>query len=204
VDGDPPHVSGDEFTFPGMDARTDLKAPSHCRIDHAQGATDRPGGTIEDGEAAVAEARKEAQALIARYFETYAGVRRYREQALAEARATGVVTTLFGRKRYVRDVNADNRNVRAYAERVALNTPIQGSAADLIKRAMLVVDRQLSEERLASRLILQVHDELLFEAPEGEVERLAALACAAMERVATLSVPLKAEVGVGRTWAEAH
>jgi DNA polymerase-1 len=147
---------------------------------------------------------KDAQALITRYFETYAGVRRYREQALAEARAAGVVTTLFGRKRYVPDVNADNRNVRAYAERVALNTPIQGSAADLIKRAMLVVDRRLAEERLASRLLLQVHDELLFEAPEAEVDRLGALAKAAMEGVAELSVPLIAEVGTGRTWAEAH
>ncbi|HEY8370961.1 MAG TPA: DNA polymerase I [Thermodesulfobacteriota bacterium] len=147
---------------------------------------------------------KDAQALITRYFETYAGVRRYREQALAEARATGFVTTLFGRKRYVPDLNSDNRNVRAYAERVALNTPIQGSAADFIKRAMLVVDRRLAEERLASRLLLQVHDELLFEAPEAEVERVGALAKAAMEGVASLTVPLVAEVGVGRTWAEAH
>ncbi len=115
-----------------------------------------------------------------------------------------MVTTLFGRKRYVRELNAENRNVRAYAERVALNTPIQGSAADLIKKAMLAVDRALDEAGLASRLILQVHDELLFEAPEGEVERLAKLAKGAMEGVAQLSVPLVAEVGVGRTWADAH
>ncbi len=147
---------------------------------------------------------KDAQALIDRYFETYQGVRRYRERALAEAREIGVVTTLFGRKRYVRDLNADNRNIRAYAERVALNTPIQGSAADLIKRAMLVVDRALAEEGLASRLILQVHDELLFEAPEEEVERLARLARTSMEGVARLAVPLVAEVGIGRTWADAH
>jgi DNA polymerase-1 len=147
---------------------------------------------------------KEAQELIDRYFETYEGVRRYRERALAEARAAGVVMTLFGRKRYVRDLNADNRNVRAYAERVALNTPIQGSAADLIKRAMLVVDRALAAEGLASRLLLQVHDELLFEAPEEEVERLAKLARASMEGVARLAVPLVAEIGIGRTWAEAH
>jgi DNA polymerase-1 len=146
----------------------------------------------------------QAQALISRYFETYAGVRRYREEALARARRTGHVTTLFGRKRYVPDLNADNRNVRAYAERVALNTPIQGSAADLIKRAMLVVDRRLSEERLRSRLLLQVHDELLFEAPEEEATRLGTLVKAAMEGVAELSVPLVAEVGIGRTWAEAH
>ncbi|HWP35652.1 MAG TPA: DNA polymerase I, partial [Thermodesulfobacteriota bacterium] len=147
---------------------------------------------------------KQAQELIDRYFETYQGVRRYRERALAEARASGVVTTLFGRKRYVPDINADNRNVRAYAERVALNTPIQGSAADLIKKAMLAVDRALDEAGLAARLLLQVHDELLFEAPEVEVERLVPLVRRAMEGVAQLSVPLVVEVGVGRTWADAH
>jgi DNA polymerase-1 len=147
---------------------------------------------------------REAQALITRYFETYAGVRRYRDEALARARQAGYVGTLFGRRRYVPDLAADNRNVRAYAERVALNTPIQGSAADMIKRAMLEVTRRLAAERLRSRLLLQVHDELLFEAPAAEVGALTDLARSSMEGVADLDVPLVAEVGSGRTWAEAH
>ncbi len=146
----------------------------------------------------------EAQAIINRYFERYRGVRAWLDATIAEAKRTGEVSTLFGRKRYVAEIHSRNFAARQGAERIAVNTPIQGTAADLIKRAMIEVDRRLAAEKLQARLLLQVHDELLVEAPEAEVEAAKRLVGEAMAGAAGLKVPLVVEVGVGRSWAEAH
>ncbi len=147
---------------------------------------------------------KEAQAIIDRYFERYRGVRAWLDQTIASARQTAEVGTLFGRRRYVPEIHSRNPAARMGAERIAVNTPIQGTAADLIKRAMIEVDRRLKAQKLRARLLLQVHDELLVEAPESEVEAARALVAEAMSGAGALSVPLKVEVGVGKSWAEAH
>ena len=120
------------------------------------------------------------------------------------AREKGYVETLFGRRRPMGDLRAKNRQVVLAAERAAINMPIQGTAADLIKKAMLVVDEELEKQGLRTRMLLQVHDELLFEAPESEVEAVKELARRSMNAVMQLKVPLKMKVGAGRTWADAH
>jgi len=148
--------------------------------------------------------QEEASAIIDRYFARYAGIRRYLEETVARARRTGVVETLFGRRRLMEDLHSANRATAQAAERAAINMPIQGTAADLIKMAMLRIDHGLRERRLGTRMLLQVHDELLFEAPEAELEEASALVVSCMSGVASLRVPLKVELGVGRSWAEAH
>ncbi|HUB06401.1 MAG TPA: DNA polymerase I [Myxococcales bacterium] len=146
----------------------------------------------------------EAQGIIDRYFARYAGVRAWLDRTIAEARRDGAVTTLYGRRRRLPDIRSKNPAVRQAAERMAVNTPIQGTAADLIKRAMLRADAALKAGKLATRMILQVHDELIFEAPEAEVDRAKALACEAMEGAGQLRVPLAVTVGVGASWDEIH
>ncbi|MEI7703891.1 MAG: DNA polymerase I [Deltaproteobacteria bacterium] len=146
----------------------------------------------------------EAQAVIDRYFARYAGVKRWLDATVASARETGEVRTLWGRRRELPEIRARNPGLRQAAERMAVNTPIQGTAADIVKIAMLRVDRVLREERLATRMILQVHDELLLEAPMAEAERAESLLRLAMEGAAELRVPLDVEVGRARSWAEAH
>ena len=148
--------------------------------------------------------RREAQAFIDEYFERYAGVKAWIDQTLAQARETGMVRTLFGRRRLLPDIHSKNRTVRAAVERIAINTPIQGTAADIIKRAMLRVDRDLGQVSPEARLILQVHDELLVEAPAAEAEAVGRYLASTMEEAASLAVPLKVEVGIGRNWAAAH
>ena len=126
------------------------------------------------------------------------------EQTKEKARIKGYVVSPFGRRCWVPGIADKNGARRAYAERQAINAPLQGGAADIIKRAMVRLPAALREAGLRSRLLLQVHDELLFEAPESEAEALAAVARQVMESAAVLSVPLVVETGVGRTWAEAH
>ncbi|MFP2963864.1 DNA polymerase I [Myxococcus sp. 1LA] len=145
-----------------------------------------------------------ARDIIERYFTRYAGIKRYLEETVNVARKTGYVETLYGRRRYMADLNSKNRGVAQAAERAAINMPIQGTAADLIKKAMLAVDAALKAQKLSTRMLLQVHDELLFEAPDAEVEQVKALAVKAMSSVADLKVPLKVDVGAGRSWADAH
>ncbi|AKQ66989.1 DNA polymerase I [Myxococcus hansupus] len=145
-----------------------------------------------------------ARDIIERYFIRYAGIKRYLEETVSVARKTGYVETLYGRRRYMADLNSKNRGVAQAAERAAINMPIQGTAADLIKKAMLAVDAALTAQKLRTRMLLQVHDELLFEAPDAEVEQVKALAVQAMSSVADLKVPLKVDVGAGRSWADAH
>ncbi|HEX8908812.1 MAG TPA: DNA polymerase I [Anaeromyxobacteraceae bacterium] len=146
----------------------------------------------------------EAQAIIDRYFARYAAVKRWLETTVAEARRTGEVRTLFGRKRALPELLSRNPALRQGAERMAVNTPIQGTAADVIKIAMLAVDRVLRERDMASRLLLQVHDELVVEAPEQERADVELLLREEMAGAAELAVPLEVEVGAGRSWAEAH
>jgi DNA polymerase-1 len=147
---------------------------------------------------------KEAQAIIDRYFQRYRGVRAWLDQTIAQVKETAEVATMFGRRRFVAEIHSRNPATRMGAERIAVNTPIQGAAADLIKRAMIEVDRRLQAQALKARLLLQVHDELLVEAPEAEVEAAKALVVEAMAGAGALSVPLKVEVGVGKSWAAAH
>lgn len=146
---------------------------------------------------------KQAQAFIDRYFERYPGVKAYMEGMIEEARDKGYVTTLLGRRRPIPDIKSGERAVREFAERTAINTPIQGSGADLIKLAMLRIDRSLLVGGFKTRLILQVHDELLFEVPEEEIEEVVAIIRKDMEEVYPLSVPLKVNLSWGKTWAEA-
>ena len=145
----------------------------------------------------------EARNLMDEYFERFGGVRAYLHGVVDEARRTGFTETLLGRRRYLPDLTSDNRQRREMAERMALNAPIQGSAADIIKVAMLRVDAALIREGLASRMLLQVHDELVFEVAHGEREVLEALVRREMAAAADLAVPLEVSVGVGRTWHEA-
>jgi DNA polymerase I len=148
--------------------------------------------------------QEEAAAIIDRYFARYTGIRRYLEETVARARRTGVVETLFGRRRLMEDLHSTNRATAQAAERAAINMPIQGTAADLIKMAMLRVDHEFRARGLRARMLLQVHDELLLEAPEAELEETSALVRSCMVGVAALRVPLRVDLGVGRTWADAH
>ncbi|MBR5261779.1 MAG: DNA polymerase I, partial [Oscillospiraceae bacterium] len=146
----------------------------------------------------------EAKAFMDAYLEKYSGVREYQKNVVEKAKADGYVVTEYGRRRYLPELKASNFAVRSFGERVALNMPIQGTAADVMKIAMVNVHRRLREEGLQSRLILQVHDELIAECPEHEAEKVCTVISEEMERAASFSVPLVAEAKTGRTWAEAH
>ena len=146
----------------------------------------------------------EARGYIDAYFARYPAIRTYMERTKEEARSNGYVTSPFGRRCWIPGIADKNPARRAYGERQAINAPLQGGAADIIKRAMVRLPAALREAGLTARLLLQVHDELLFEGPEGEVAALSALAKRVMEGAATLSVPLVVETGLGRTWADAH
>jgi DNA polymerase-1 len=145
----------------------------------------------------------EARGLMEEYFERFGGVRTYLRGIVDEARGTGFTETILGRRRYLPDLTSDNRQRREMAERMALNAPIQGSAADIIKVAMLRVAAALADVGLTSRTLLQVHDELVFEVAPGERDDLEALVRREMAAAADLAVPLEVSVGVGRTWHDA-
>jgi DNA polymerase I len=146
--------------------------------------------------------QKEAAQFIAAYFARYRGVKEYLEGSLAEARRAAVTRTMFGRTRPVPEITSTQFNLRNFAERTALNTPLQGTAADLIKLAMIHIARELAEQKFQARMILQVHDELLFEVPHAEVDRLSALVRRAMEHVHELEVPLLVEMKAGPNWRD--
>jgi len=146
----------------------------------------------------------EARSIIDRYFARFTGIQTYVSDTVEKVRRQGYVETLFGRRRYLPDLVSRNRSVAMAAERAAINMPIQGTAADIVKRAMLVLDERLAKQGSKARMLLQVHDELLFEAPEGEAEATAALAREVMSSVAELKVPLRVDVGIGHSWADAH
>ena len=147
----------------------------------------------------------EAQKLMDDYFARFGGIRDYLQDVVRDARAKGYTETLLGRRRLLPDLTSENRQRREMAERMALNAPIQGSAADIIKLAMLALERAIAEKGLRSRMILQVHDELILEVAAGEEERLEALVVEAMGEAFTLDVALEVSVGVGESWeAAAH
>jgi len=147
---------------------------------------------------------KTAKDYIASYYDRYQGVKRYRDEMIETAKESGYVTTLFNRRRYLPDIEHGNNRIRSEAERMAVNTPIQGTAADLIKKAMINIHGRLKEEGFESKMLLQVHDELVFEVPEQEVERVMPMIKEEMEEVYTLRVPLKVDINKGRNWDEAH
>ena len=147
--------------------------------------------------------RKEAAEFIERYFQSYPGVKRYMEEIIQDAKQKGYVTTLLHRRRYLPDITSNNFNIRSFAERTAMNTPIQGSAADIIKKAMIDLATRLHEERLQARLLLQVHDELILEAPKEEIDLLKKIVPDVMENAVSLRVPLKVDYHFGPTWYDA-
>jgi DNA polymerase-1 len=146
--------------------------------------------------------QREAKKFIDAYFEKYKGVRTFIDRVLEQTRRDQKVSTLFGRTRPIPDINSKNANMRGFAERTAVNTPLQGTAADLIKLAMIEIDRELRDRKLKSRMLLQVHDELLFEVPDAEIATMCAFVKEKMENVHKLKVPLEVEVGVGPNWRD--
>ena len=147
--------------------------------------------------------QEDAKTFIARYFERFAGVRAFLDRQVRLAREQGYVETLFKRRRYIPEVKDRNFNMRAYGERNAQNSPLQGSAADLIKLAMIHIHAAMRARDLRSRMLLQVHDELLFEVPPEELETMRALVRQHMEQVVELRVPLVVDIGVGPNWLDA-
>jgi DNA polymerase-1 len=147
--------------------------------------------------------RQEAELYIRSYFERYQGVRKFIDDMISRAREAGVTRTLFGRERPMPDINSSNPNARGFAERTAVNTPLQGTAADLIKLAMISIDRRIIDRDLQTRMLLQVHDELVFETPPAEVEVVAKMVKQEMENVHTLDVPLLVDIGIGDNWRDA-
>jgi DNA polymerase-1 len=147
--------------------------------------------------------RKEAKSFIDNYLENYSGVKRYMDEIVASARKTGYVTTILNRRRYIPELNASNFNIRSLGERLAMNTPIQGSAADIIKIAMIRVFEKLSQGNFKSRLILQVHDELIVEAHKSELEEVTGIVKDSMESALKLDVPLEVDINIGSSWFEA-
>ena len=148
--------------------------------------------------------RKEAKELIDGYFNSYPGVKVYMDESINKARDVGYVTTMFGRRRYLRDIHSRNQVVRGNAERNAINAPIQGSAADIIKIAMVRINDRMKSEKLLSKMILQVHDELIFEVEMSELERLREMVLFEMSNAVKLDIPLKVDWGTGNNWFEAH
>jgi len=146
----------------------------------------------------------DAKSFIDEYFRRYPGVGDYIDRSKKEAGKNGDVETLLGRRRMLPDINSDDGRVRSFSERIAINMPIQGTAADLIKVAMINIDRSISDRDLESRMILQVHDELVFDVKPGERETMEELVRKHMESALELNVPLRVDIGTGENWLEAH
>jgi DNA polymerase-1 len=148
--------------------------------------------------------QKMAKTYIEHYFTTYKGVKHFIEETIEEARGLGKVRTLLDRHRWLPDILSRNRNAREFAERTAVNTPLQGTAADLIKVAMVRIHNALEREGLKGKMLLQVHDELVFELPQEELDQTSQTVKSIMEGVYDLRVPLKVNIAWGKNWAEAH
>lgn len=213
------HLSQDEKMIADFNAGADIHAATAARIfkkelgdisrDERRKAKTANFGIIYGISAfGLAErmevSRTEAKELIDTYFHTYPKVKEYMNRSMERAREKGYIMTAFGRRRYLPDINSRNATVRGYAERNAVNAPIQGTAADIIKLAMVAIDRRMREEHLRSKMILQVHDELNFSVYPEEMERMREIVTGEMERAYRMSVPLTAECGVGENWLEAH
>jgi DNA polymerase-1 len=148
--------------------------------------------------------RKEAAEIIDNYFAQFPGIKQYMADTMNFARENGYVTTLMGRRRYLRDINSANQTVRGFAERNAINAPIQGSAADMIKIAMINIHRELKEQKLDTRMTMQVHDELVFDVPTHEIEIVKPIIMDNMRNAIKTTVPIVVEIGTGLNWLEAH
>src|SRR5690349_20850366 len=148
--------------------------------------------------------RKEAAEIIEQYFAQFPGIKQYMADTMNFARENGYVTTLMGRRRYLRDINSGNQTVRGFAERNAINAPIQGSAADMIKIAMINIHRELKTQKLDSRMTMQVHDELVFDVPNHEIEIVKPIIMHNMKTAIKTEVPIMVEIGTGLNWLEAH
>src|SRR2546427_4643904 len=148
--------------------------------------------------------RKEAAEIIEHYFAQFPGIRKYMSDTVEFARQRGYVETITGRRRYLRDIRSSNATIRGAAERNAINTPIQGTAADMIKLAMIQIHRELAARNLKTRMILQVHDELIFDLHVPERDVVMALVQDKMKNALSLDVPVVVEIGTGRNWLEAH
>jgi DNA polymerase-1 len=146
----------------------------------------------------------EAKKIIETYFQKFPRVKEYIDKTIEEARRNGYVSTLLGRRRYVPDINSRNRTVREFAERTAINMRIQGTAADLIKLAMVRIYNEMKKHKFKSRMILQVHDELVFDVAPDEVEVLKEIVIDKMQNALQLDVPLVVDIGIGKNWYEAH
>jgi len=147
---------------------------------------------------------EEGAELIDNYFQKYPGINNYITQTIAQAREQKYVTTLLGRRRYLPDIDAANRNVREAAERAAINMPIQGTAADMIKLAMIKIQREMEGQGFRSRMILQIHDELVFEVEHDELDDLRSLVKSTMEEALKIDVPIVVDIGVAKDWFDAH
>jgi DNA polymerase-1 len=148
--------------------------------------------------------RTEAKALIENYFKQYPAIKKYMDMEINFARENGYVQTILGRRRWLRDINSQNATVRGFAERNAINAPIQGSAADMIKLAMINIDREIKKRKLKSRMLLQVHDELIFDVYKPEIEQMKEMVETLMKNALSLKVPVEVGMGVGNNWLEAH
>ncbi|MBO7268404.1 MAG: DNA polymerase I, partial [Bacteroidales bacterium] len=148
--------------------------------------------------------RTDSKNLIEEYFKSYPKVKEYMNNMIAMAKENGYVETIYGRKRFLPDINSRNAVVRSFSERNAINAPLQGSAADIIKVAMINIYRRLAAEGLQSKMVLQVHEELVFDTAASEVEQICTIVTSEMENVIKLSIPLLAECGKGNNWLEAH
>ena len=148
--------------------------------------------------------RTMAKSFIDSYFATYSGVQDFINSTIEQAEKKGFVETINGRRRYIKAINSANKSEKAAAERIAINTPIQGSAADIVKKAMIKVHAELSKKFPEAKLLLQVHDELIVECPENQAEEVAKIMKTSMESVTQLSVPLKVSVEIGKRWGEFH
>ncbi|MGK6343799.1 DNA polymerase I [Chryseobacterium sp. DT-3] len=212
-------ISGEENMIKAFQDGEDIHASTAAKLfkipleevsktQRSQAKTVNFGIIYGQGAFALAEqtglSRTEAKQMIEAYFETYPKLKEYMAEQVSKARQIGYVETILGRKRHLKDINSNNFVVRGHAERNAVNAPVQGSAADVVKLAMIKIDKELKEQQLQTKMLLQVHDELIFEAPADEIEAASKLIKTQMESALETQVPLLVEVGVGNNWLEAH
>ncbi|WP_185226503.1 DNA polymerase I [Chryseobacterium indologenes] len=212
-------ISGEENMIKAFQDGEDIHASTAAKLfkipleevsktQRSQAKTVNFGIIYGQGAFALAEqtglSRTEAKQMIEAYFETYPKLKEYMAEQVSKARQLGYVETILGRKRHLKDINSNNFVVRGHAERNAVNAPVQGSAADVVKLAMIKIDRELEEQQLKTKMLLQVHDELVFESPVDEIETASALIRKEMESALETQVPLLVEIGVGNNWLEAH
>ncbi|SHH65432.1 DNA polymerase I [Chryseobacterium oranimense] len=212
-------ISGEENMIKAFQDGEDIHASTAAKLfkipleevsktQRSQAKTVNFGIIYGQGAFALAEqtglSRTEAKQMIEAYFETYPKLKEYMAEQVSKARQIGYVETILGRKRHLKDINSNNFVVRGHAERNAVNAPVQGSAADVVKLAMIKIDKELKEQQLQTKMLLQVHDELIFEAPADEIEAASKLIRTEMESALKTQVPLLVEVGVGNNWLEAH